>query len=666
MKSIEDLAINTIRFLAVDAVEKANSGHPGLPMGGAAMGYTLWTRFLKHSPDHPDWPDRDRFILSAGHGSMLQYALLHLFGYRLSMDEIKNFRQWGSKTPGHPEYTDTPGIETTTGPLGQGFANAVGMAIAEQRLAAEFNRPGYPIVDHFTYIYAGDGCMMEGITSEAASLAGHLQLGKLICLYDDNQITIDGSTDLAFTEDTAKRFEAYGWQVLKVEEGNRIELLEEAIAEARQEANRPSLIKVRTKIGYGSPNKQGTSDAHGAPLGKEEVKLTRQNLDWPAEPVFHVPAEVYNHFAKLKESLTAEKGEWDGLFDDYRTEYPELADRWEAWFSGQLPADIWEDRRLWQFDKPMATRAASGQIMQVLAEYLPNMIGGAADLNSSTKTYLKGFEDFQAGNRSGNNIHFGVREHAMAAILSGLSLHGGLRSFGSTFLVFFDYMKPAVRLAAIMKLPVIYVYTHDSVAVGEDGPTHQPIEHLSNLRSIPHLHVIRPADGIETTAAWLYALQRRSGPSALILTRQSLPQLPGSAEGALKGGYTISREKGNQPDLIIIASGSEVNPALQAQNQLQQKGYSTRVVSMICQELFLAQDEAYREEILPAEVENRLVVEAALPMGWEKFAGPKGLIIGIDDFGASAPGGIVLEKRGICTENIISKAEEMLAEGREA
>lgn len=665
MKSIEDLAINTIRFLAVDAVEKANSGHPGLPMGGAAMGYTLWTKFLKHSPDHPGWPDRDRFILSAGHGSMLQYALLHLFGYGLSMDEIKNFRQWGSKTPGHPECTDTPGIETTTGPLGQGFANAVGMAIAEQRLAAEFNRPGYPLIDHFTYIYAGDGCMMEGITSEAASLAGHLQLGKLICLYDDNQITIDGSTDLAFTEDTAKRFEAYGWQVLKVEEGNRIELLEEAIAEARQEEDRPSLIKVRTKIGYGSPNKQGTSDAHGAPLGEEEVKLTRQNLDWPSEPTFLVPPEVYNHFAKLKESLAAEKGEWDGLFADYCSEYPELADRWEAWFSGQVPGDIGEDQRLWKFDKPMATRAASGQIMQVLAEYLPNMIGGAADLNSSTKTYLKGLEDFQAGNRSGNNIHFGVREHAMGAVLSGISLHGGLRPFGSTFLVFFDYMKPAVRLAAIMKLPVIFVYTHDSVAVGEDGPTHQPVEHLANLRSIPHLQVLRPADGAETAAAWLHALQRRCGPSALILTRQGLPQLPGSGKGAFRGGYIISREKGDQPDLILIASGSEVNLALEAQDKLQGKGHSIRVVSLISQELFFDQDEAYREEVLPAEIETRLVIEAALPMGWEKFAGPKGAIIGIDDFGASAPGDVVLEKRGICTANIISKAEEMLAVDRE-
>ncbi len=661
MNAIEEKAINTIRFLAVDAVEKANSGHPGLPMGGAAMAYTLWSAFLKHCPEAPDWPDRDRFVLSAGHGSMLLYALLHLFGYGLPMEEIKNFRQWGSKTPGHPEYGHTPGVETTTGPLGQGFANAVGMAIAERRLAAEFNREGYPLINHHTYVYTGDGCMMEGVTSEAASLAGHLKLGKLICLYDDNQITIDGSTDLAFTEDTGKRFEAYGWQVLNVEEGNRVELLSEAISEAKQEESRPSLIMVRTKIGYGSPNKQGTSDVHGAPLGGEEVALTRKNLGWPAEPAFHVPPEVSGHFAKLRESLTARKVEWDAFFDDYRTEYPEMAEQWDSWFSGKVPENLAEDPRLWQFDdKALATRELSGQIMQVLAEYLPNMIGGSADLNSSTKTYLKGFDDFQADNPSGSNINFGVREHAMGAIMSGLSLHGGLRPFGSTFLVFFDYMKPSVRLGSMMQLPVTYIYTHDSVAVGEDGPTHQPIEHLANLRSIPHLHVLRPADGVETSAAWLHILQRRCGPCALILTRQKLPQLPGSGRGALKGGYVISAEKGGKPDLILIASGSEVNPALQAQQELQDQGRSVRVVSMVCRELFLAQDEAYREEVLPSETDCRLVVEAALPMGWEGIAGPKGAIVGIDDFGASAPGDVVLEKRGICAANIINRAEEIL------
>jgi len=662
VNAIEEKAINAIRFLAVDAVEKANSGHPGLPMGGAAMAYTLWSGFLKHCPEDPGWPDRDRFVLSAGHGSMLLYALLHLFGYGLSMEELKNFRQWGSKTPGHPEYGHTPGVETTTGPLGQGFANAVGMAIAERRLAAEFNREGYPLVDHHTYVYAGDGCMMEGITSEAASLAGHLQLAKLICLYDDNDITIDGSTDLAFTEDTGKRFEAYGWQVLKVEEGNRVELLTEAIAEAKQEVNRPSLLMVKTKIGYGSPNKQGTADAHGAPLGKEEVALTRENLGWPAEPTFYVPPEVNEHFAKIGEILTAKKEEWSALFADYRREYPEMAEQWDSWFSGQVPEELVEDSRLWQFeDKPLATRAASGQVMQVLAEHLPNMIGGSADLNASTKTYLKGFGDFQADNISGSNINFGVREHAMGAILSGLSLHGGLRPFGSTFLVFFDYMKPAVRLASMMQLPVTFVYTHDSVAVGEDGPTHQPVEHLANLRSIPHLHVLRPADGVETSAAWLHALQRRCGPSALILSRQKLPQLSSSGKGALKGGYVIGAEKSSGLDLILIASGSEVSPALKAQEKLQDEGYSVRVVSMISRELFLAQEEDYREEVLPAAAEKRIVIEAALPMGWEDITGSKGAIIGLDDFGASAPGDLVLEKRGICVENIVNKAKEIIA-----
>ena len=660
MSAIEEQSINTIRFLAVDAVEKASSGHPGLPMGGAAMAYALWTQFLKHDPSTPDWPNRDRFVLSAGHGSMLLYSLLHLFGYDLSMEEIKNFRQWGSKTAGHPEYRHAPGIETTTGPLGQGFANAVGMAIAEQRLAAEFNREGYPLVDHYTYVYAGDGCMMEGITSEAASLAGHLKLGRLICLYDDNDITIDGRTDIAFTEDTGKRFEAYGWQVIKVEEGNRIELVSEAITEAKEEENRPTLIMVKTKIGYGSPNKQGTAEAHGAPLGEEEVIKTKKQLGWPEDKEFYIPEPVSAHFARLKEKSMAQKEEWDVLFKDYRREYPEMAEQWDRWFSGQIPDQLAEDPRLLQFeDKPLATRAASGQVMQVLAEYLPNMIGGSADLNSSTKTRLKAFGDFQADNRSGSNIHFGVREHAMGAILSGLCLHGGLRPFGSTFLVFFDYMKAAVRLASLMQLPVIFVYTHDSVAVGEDGPTHQPIEHLANLRSIPHLHVLRPADGVETAAAWLHVIQRRCGPSALILSRQKLPQLPNSSMDALKGGYIISAESGDKLDLIIIASGSEVAPSIEAQEKLQAEGRSVRVVSMVSRELFRAQDQKYREEVLPSLVSKRLVVEAAVPMGWEDIAGPGGKVIGLDDFGASAPGEVVMEKRGICAENIYKRALEL-------
>ena len=661
MINIDEVAVNTIRFLAVDAVEKANSGHPGLPMGGADMAYTLWSRFLKHSPSNPDWPDRDRFVLSAGHGSMLLYALLHLYGYGLSLEELMNFRQWGSKTPGHPEYGHTPGVETTTGPLGQGFANAVGMAIAEKRLAAEFNRPGFPLVDHYTYVYSGDGCMMEGITSEAASLAGHLGLGKLICLYDDNKITIDGGTEIAFTEDVGKRFEAYGWQVLKVSDGNKVETIGKAIAAARKDLEQPSLIMVRTSIGYGSPNKQDSSDAHGAPLGADEVVLAKKNLDWPLEPTFYVPDQVREFFAKQHEKLNEKKEEWDRLLAAYGHEHPELFKKWHEWHSGEVPAPLVSDPRLLDFgEKAAATRALSGQVMQVLFEYLPNMIGGAADLNASTKTRLKSSSDFQAANPAGSNINFGVREHAMGGILSGLALHGGLRPFGSTFLVFFDYMKPSVRLAAMMGLPVTYVYTHDSVAVGEDGPTHQPIEQLANLRSIPNLHVLRPADGKETAAAWLHAVQRQSGPAALVLSRQNLPQLEGTGKEALKGGYIVSREKGDHPDLILLASGSELQLAFEAQQKLQKDGHSVRVVSMVSRELFLAQDETYRKTVLPDNVERRILIEAALPMGWGKIVGPAGAVIGIEEFGASAPGEIVLTKKGITTEAIIAEAKNLL------
>jgi len=661
LKNIDQLAVNTIRFLAVDAVEKANSGHPGLPMGGAAMAYTLWSRFLKHCPDCPDWKDRDRFVLSAGHGSMLIYALLHLYGYGLSLEELQDFRQWGSRTPGHPEYRHTPGVETTTGPLGQGFANAVGMAIAEKRLAAEFNRPGFAIVDHYTYVYAGDGCMMEGITSEAASLAGHLGLCKLICLYDDNQITIDGGTELAFTEDVGKRFEAYGWQVMKVNEGNNPETLEKAISVAKQNQEQPSLIMVRTSIGYGSPNKQGSSEAHGAPLGADEVLLTKNNLGWPAEPEFYVPDEVYAHLADQRKQLKAVKEKWDELLDAYGREYPDLLKSWHEWHSGEVSPALTEDNRLWDFsEKAAATRSLSGEIMQVLFEYLPNLIGGSADLNASTKTRIKNSPDFQKDNPAGSNIHFGVREHAMGGILSGLALHGGLRPFGSTFLVFFDYMKPAVRLAAMMGLPVTYVYTHDSVAVGEDGPTHQPIEQLANLRSIPNLHLLRPADGRETAAAWLHAVQRRCGPSALILSRQNLPQLPGTSKEALKGGYIVSREKADQPDIILIATGSELQLALEAQQKLQEQGYALRVVSMICRELFLVQDKAYRDSVLPPKADKRILIEAALPIGWEAIIGPHGVVIGIERFGASAPGDVALKEMGITTDALVEKALEIL------
>lgn len=663
MKRIDELAVNAIRFLSVDAVEKANSGHPGLPMGGATMAYTLWSRFLKHCPTCPTWPDRDRFVLSAGHGSMLLYALLHLTGYDLSLEELKNFRQWDSKTPGHPEYRHTPGVETTTGPLGQGFANAVGMAIGEKRLAAEFNRPGFTLVNHYTYVYSGDGCMMEGVTSEAASLAGHLGLGKLICLYDDNSITIDGRTDIAFTEDTGKRYEAYGWQVLKVEQGNRPELIEEALVEARKELERPTLVMVKTKIGYGSPNKEDTSDVHGAPLGADEVRLTKKNLDWPLEPDFFIPGELIEHFKAQQQILEAKKDEWDALFAAYARQHPDLAERWHSWHSEQIPESLLQDERLWNFgEKAQATRSASGQVMQILFEHLPNMVGGSADLNASTKTRLKASGDFQASNPDGNNINFGVREHAMGAILSGLALHGGLRPFGSTFLVFFDYMKPAVRLAAMMGLPVTFVYTHDSVAVGEDGPTHQPVEQLAHLRSIPNLQVFRPADGTETAVSWLYALQRRDGPTTLVLSRQNLPQLAGTGQKAFKGGYIVSAEKGNIPDLILVATGSELQTALDAQEKLDQAGRSVRVVSMPCRELFLKQDQDYQDQVLPPQVKNRIVIEAGLPSGWEPISGSAGRVIGIDHFGASAPGGVVLSKKGITAEAVVKQAGQMPAD----
>ncbi len=659
MKHLEEQAINTIRFLSVDAVEAANSGHPGLPMGGASMAYVLWSKFMKHSPADPSWVNRDRFILSAGHGSMLLYSLLHLFGYDLSLEDLKSFRQWGSKTPGHPEYGHTPGVETTTGPLGQGFANAVGMAMAERRMAAEFNRPGYNLVDHYTYVYVGDGCMMEGITSEAASLAGHLKLGKLICLYDDNQITIDGSTEMAFTEDVSKRFEAYNWQVIEVADGNDTDAISQALAAAREE-ERPTLIMVRTEIGFGSPNKQGSADSHGAPLGADEVKLTKERLGWPVEPAFHVPAEVKKESERICRELAEHKDGWDKLFADFRIEFPEVAARWDAWHSHNVPAELEEDPSLWEFEKSTATRAASGQIMQVVARYLPNLVGGSADLNASTKTYLKGLGDFGAERYGSNNIFFGVREHAMAAIVSGLALHGGLRSFGSTFMVFFDYMKPSVRVAALMGLPVVYVLTHDSIAVGEDGPTHQPIEHLANMRSLPNLHVLRPADGRETAAAWLHAVKRADGPTALILTRQNLPQLPGTGKDALKGGYILSREKGSAPEIILIASGSEVSLAMDAKSALEQKNISVRVISMMSWELFLSQDESYRSDVLPG-TGKRLAVEAAHPMGWERFTGDQGYVIGIDHFGASAPGDTLMEKFGFTVENIVAKAEELLS-----
>ena len=648
--------VNTIRFLSVDAVEEANSGHPGLPMGGATMAWVLWSQFLKHNPAEPKWADRDRFVLSAGHGSMLLYSLLHLFGYGVEMDDLKNFRQWGSITPGHPEYGMTPGVETTTGPLGQGFANAVGLAMAERRLAAEFNRPGHEVVDHHTWVYAGDGCMMEGITYEAASLAGHHRLGKLICLYDDNEITIDGSTSLAFTEDVDKRFEALGWQVLRVADGNDAKALAAAMQAAKEESSRPSLIMVRTVIGYGSPNKQGKSAAHGSPLGGDEVALARETMNWP-HPPFHVPAEVREEVRGIRERLDNDYKSWEQGFAQWSEANPQESERWQRWHSGQMDISNLEGVEL---NKPLATRAVSGKVMQLIAGNNDNLVGGSADLNGSTNTYLDGKGDFTPENPRGNNIYFGVREHAMAAISNGLALHGGLRAYCSTFLVFSDYLKPALRLSALSHLPVVYVFTHDSIGVGEDGPTHQPVEHLAMLRSVPNVHVLRPADGAETVEAWKYALSRNDGPTVLALSRQALPQLEGS--GRLeRGGYVLAREKGT-PDLVIIATGSEVQLAVSAAGALAGEGIDVRVVSMPCREVFGAQDEEYKSQVLPGI--PRLVLEAGISLGWEGIAGPRGKIIAVDRFGASAPGPVVMEELGFGIDNVVSMAKSLLAESR--
>lgn len=659
MTEVENLAVNTIRFLSVDAIEKAKSGHPGLPMGAAPMAYTLWSRFLKHSPQNPQWFNRDRFVLSAGHGSMLLYSLLHLFGYDLSLEDIKNFRQWGSKTPGHPEYRQTPGVETTTGPLGQGIANAVGMAVAERRLAAEFNREGYPLVDHYTYCLAGDGCMMEGITYEAASLAGHYKLGKLICLYDDNEITIDGSTHLTFSEDIEQRFNAAGWQVLKVENGNDLEAIAEAIEAAREDLSRPTLIQVKTIIGYGCPQKEGKPETHGAPIGYEEACGAKERLGWPLEPLFYIPEKVKEHFSSLTPALESKRENWEALLASYRKEFPQLAERFDYWISGDIPEELKKELEEMSFDDPLATRGASGQIMQKIYDYLPNFMGGSADLGSSVKTFLKEGGTFLSEEPDGNNIYFGIREHAMGAILSGMFLHGGLHTYGSSFFMFWDYMKPAVRMAALMELGVIYVFSHDSIAVGEDGPTHQPVEQIPNLRSIPNLTVLRPADGKETAYAWWIALNRKEGPTALLLSRQPLPQLKETGEDALKGGYVLQKEKGESPDLIIIATGSEVSLATEAAEELRKNNIDVRVVSMMSVDLFEKQPQEYQEKVLPSHIKKRLVVEAALPQGWEPYATDGGKVIGVDDFGSSAPLKVVMEKYGFTVENVTKQALKM-------
>jgi transketolase len=659
LANLDQLCVNTIRTLAMDAVQKANSGHPGLPLGMADAAYVLWTHFLKHNPADPAWPDRDRFVLSAGHGSTLLYSLLHLTGYDLPLEQLQQFRQWGSRTPGHPEYGETPGVETTTGPLGQGFANGVGLALAERMLAAAFNRPGFEIVDHYTYAIVSDGDLMEGISHEAASLAGHLGLGKLVYLYDDNHITIEGSTALAFSEDVARRFEAYGWHVQRVDGHDRVAVAE-AIRQARAETERPSLIICRTHIGYGSPNKQDTSAAHGEPLGVDEVRRTKEALGWPPDAQFLIPDEALAHFRTALDRGADAQGEWEALFDSYAEQYPDLAAEWQRRLAGELPAG-WEES-LPAFkpqEGPLATRAAGGKIMEALAPVLPELVGGSADLHPSTKTYLKQYEAVRKGEYSGRNLHFGIREHAMGGILNGLALHGGFQVYGSTFAVFADYMRPSIRLAALMRLPVIYVFTHDSIFVGEDGPTHEPVEQIASLRAIPGLTVLRPADANETAAAWRLIIEQRDGPLALLLSRQGLPILPGTnAEGVARGGYVIADAE--NPRLILIATGSEVAVALGAQKLLAEEGIAARVVSLPSWELFDAQPLAHRDAVLPPDVTARVAVEAGVPFGWERYVGSQGVIVALDHFGASAPYKVLAEKFGFTAGAVAARAKSLL------
>jgi transketolase len=661
MKDVDELCVNTIRMLSADAVQKANSGHAGMPMGAAAMAYVLWTRFLKHNPTNPEWPDRDRFVLSAGHGSMLLYSLLHLTGYDLSLEALKNFRQWGSKTPGHPEFRHTPGVETTTGPLGQGFGNAVGMAIAERFLAAHFNRPGHEIVSHYTYAIVSDGDLMEGVSHEAASLAGHLGLGKLIYLYDDNHISIEGNTDIAFTEDRASRFEAYGWHVQKVKDGNDIAAIEKALLSAQKEDLRPSLIAVRTHIGYGSPNKQNSASAHGEPLGPEEIKLTKENIGWPLEPEFHIPKEALNRFRKAIERGKQWESGWQERYSAYEKAYPELAKEWNQWVSNDLPAGWDKDLPDFPADKKgMATRVASGKALNAIAPNLPNLIGGSADLAPSNKTVVNGEDFFQKDSYHGRNFHFGVREHGMGSILNGIALHGGLIPYGGTFLIFSDYMRPSIRLAALMGLKVIYVFTHDSIGLGEDGPTHQPVEQLAALRAIPNLTVIRPCDANETIEAWRVALNSNQGPVALALTRQNLPTLDRNvvapADGLGRGAYILKDAPNGNPDLILLASGSEVPIAIEAANKLEEKDKAVRVVSMPSWELFERQSQEYRHEVLPPDIKVRVAIEAGITQGWHRYVGDNGRVIGVDHFGASAPYQTLYEKFELTSEKVVETA----------
>jgi transketolase len=675
--NLDQLCVNTIRFLSVDAVQKANSGHPGLPMGAAPLAYVLWTRFLRHNPLDPGWPDRDRFVLSGGHGSMLLYSLLHLTGYDLTLDEIKNFRQWGSKTPGHPEYGLAPGVEVTTGPLGQGFAMGVGFAVAEAHLAARFNRPDHAVIDHYTYGIVSDGDLMEGVSHEAASLAGHWQLGKLIYLYDDNHISLAGATDLTYTDDVTKRFEAYGWQVLMVDDGNDLAAIEAALSAAQSETERPTLIRVRTIIGFGAPHKQNTFEAHGSPLGPAEVKAAKENLGWPVEPPFFLPGEALERFRQAIETGKTLQAAWQKKFAAYAIAYPELAAELSLALAGDLPDGWNKDLPVFPAGKGQATRVSSGQVLNAIAATVPQIVGGSADLNPSTNTALKGLGDFESPSRpasdkqgavggvwsyAGRNIPYGVREHAMGSLSNGLALHGGVIPFTATFLQFADYMRPAIRLAALMDQRVIFVFTHDSIFLGEDGPTHQPVEHLAALRAIPNLVVIRPADANEAAVAWQIAVERRRGPTALIFSRQAVPTFDravvASAEGVRKGGYVLIDADGT-PDIILIASGSEVALAAGACDELAKRGVRARVVSMPSWELFDAQPRDYREGVLPPAVNARLAIEAGVAQGWHKYVGDLGKIMSIERFGASAPAGVLAEKFGFTVDAVVTVSRQM-------
>ena len=671
--ALDQLAINTIRTLSLDAVQQAESGHPGLPLGAAPMAYALWTRFMRYNPKNPKWENRDRFLLSAGHGCMLLYSLLYLTGYDLSLDEIKSFRQWGSKTPGHPEYGLAPGVEITTGPLGQGFANGVGMAMGAAHLAAKFNQKDFPLIDHYTYAIVSDGDLMEGVASEAASLAGHLKLGKLIYLYDDNHVTIEGFTSLAFSENVPKRFEAYGWHTSTVADGNDLDAITAAIRDAQAVADRPSLISVKTTIGYGMPT-AGTRKAHSDAPGEEAVRETKRHLGWPEDKFFYVPEEALAHFRRSVERGAQQEKEWNELVGKYQEKHQELGKLWDQTMSGELP-EGWE-KHLPSFDdaKPVATRVASGQVINALAPHLPMLIGGSADLGVSNNTDIKDGGDFEAGSYDSRIIHFGVREHGMGAALTGMSLNGGLIPYGGTFMTFSDYMRPAIRLAALSEVQVIYVFTHDSIGLGEDGPTHQPIEHLAALRAIPHLFVIRPADVHETREAWRLAILRRNAPTALALTRQKVAlidrKVHASAEGVRRGGYVLAEARPSgraqsesdsvTPQLILIATGSEVSLALEARDQLQKDGVATRVVSMPCFELFEEQTRNYRDEVLPPSVTARLAIEAGVRQGWDRYVGPKGDVICLDRFGASAPGDVVMKNLGFNIENVLKRARALL------